>query len=207
METDLHWYLKGKCNFSPEDINYFINVFRGLMNSETEIEFDSEWNEIKKNQKFLSCNKVCQYFEGNLIPSFKLHASIWVLKAAGIPNPENGITNNPSESMNAVLHRLQQWKQVPLDVIAISLYHLSTFYYREIERSIHQCGHFKIKDQFDYLKREPSLMPRLQVAIDPKEIVDKVLLDENKQPPTLPGDKSGQVAFCFFVWQMYQFEK
>ena len=62
-----------KCNSSPEDINYFVNVFRGLMNSENEIEFDSEWNEIKENPKFLSSQKVWQYFEGNLIPSFKLH--------------------------------------------------------------------------------------------------------------------------------------
>lgn len=133
LETDLYWYLKSKCNCSPEDINYFVNVFRGLMNNcETEKEFDSEWSEVKENPKFLSSQKICQYFEGNLIPSFKLHASIWTLKNAGVPKPENGITNNPSESMNAVLHRLQQWKNVPLDVIAISLYHLSSFYFREI---------------------------------------------------------------------------
>ena len=46
----------------------------------------------------------------------------------GIFDPENGLTNNPSESMNAVLHNLQQWKQVPLDVICISMFHLSCSY-------------------------------------------------------------------------------
>jgi len=50
----------------------------------------------------------------------------------GISDPESGLTNNPSESMNAVRHRLQQWKQVPLDVIYVSLFHLSCYYQREI---------------------------------------------------------------------------
>ena len=107
------------------------------------------------------------------------HASIWALKAAGIRNPENGVTNNPSESMNAVLHRLYQWKHVPLDVIAISLYHLCSFYHREIERSIHQCGLWQVKDEFDHYKREPSLMPRLEKGINPKDIVEKVRVDVN----------------------------
>ena len=65
--------------------------------------------------------KITKYFEESLIPSFRNHGSIWVLKAAGIPSVEISITNNPSESTNAVLHCLQKWKNIPLDVIAVSL--------------------------------------------------------------------------------------
>ena len=64
--------------------------------------------------------KITNYFEDNLIPAFKNHGSIWVLKAGGIPSAELGITNNPSESMNAVLHHLQKWKNVPLDVMLLA---------------------------------------------------------------------------------------
>ena len=81
--------------------------------------------------------------------------------------------------MKAVLHRLQQWKHVPLDVIAVSLYHLCQFYHREIERSIHQCGRFEIKTEYDHYKREPSLMPFLDFGLDPSGIVDKVKHDLN----------------------------
>lgn len=88
-----------------------------------------------------------------------------------------GITNDPSESMNAVLHRLQKWKNVPLDVIAVSLYHLCSFYQRELTRSIHQCGRFVVKDKFGYHKVDPSLLPLLQPVIDPKDIVDRVVTD------------------------------
>lgn len=77
-----------------------------------------------------------KYFESKLLPAFKVHSSIWVLKSAGILNAENGITNNAAESINAVLHRLNRWKQVPLDIICTSLYHLCSYYHHEIERGL-----------------------------------------------------------------------
>ena len=43
-----------------------------------------------------------------------------------------------------------------------------------LERSMHQCGQWIVKSQFDHLKREPSLMPYMDVAPDPKEIVEMV---------------------------------
>ena len=73
--------------------------------------------------------------------------------------------------MNAVLHRLQNWKQVPLDVICYSLFQLSCFYQREIERAFHQCGSWEVHDEFSFLCRDPSMMPNLPKVIDPKEIV------------------------------------
>ena len=86
--------------------------------------------------------------------------------------------------MNAVLRRLQQWKQVPIDVIVISFYHLSVFYRWEIEWSMHQCGQWIVKGQFRQLKREPSLMPHMDVAPDPREMVRKgeccILPDKSK---------------------------
>lgn len=183
LERDLHWHLKTKCNSSPEEVSYFTNTFKQLINaSTTEIEFDRDWEELKGNERFMAKPKICNYFQTNLIPVFKAHAAIWILKAAGIPNPNAGITNNPSESMNAVFHRLQHWKQVPLDTIAVSMYHLCTFYHREIERGIHQGGTFQVKDEFDHLKRDPSLTPCLPVAIDPKKIVDHARSNISLEP-------------------------
>lgn len=111
------------------------------------------------------------------LDSFKAHAAIWTLKAAGVVDFVTGITNNPSESMNAVLRRLKNWKQVLLDVIMMSLYHLSMYYYREIERSLHQCGKWVVKDEFEHLKREPSLLPSFPRVFSPKDIVDNVSMD------------------------------
>ena len=102
---------------------------------------------------------------------FSNPVTIWVLKSAGVINPQNGITNNASESMNAVLHRLQNWKQVPLDIICYSLFQMCCYYQREIERAFHQCGLWEVRDEFSFCLRDPSLMPTLPKVVEPQEIV------------------------------------
>ena len=141
------------------------------MQESTEVEFNRCWSSYKDKDLFQSNKTVCNYFEAKLLPVFKHNSSIWVLKSAGIFNPENGITNNSSESMNAVLHRLQNWKQVPLDIICYSLFQLSCFYQREIERAFHQCGSWEVRGEFSFLCRDPSMMPTLPKVINPQEIV------------------------------------
>ena len=98
------------------------------MQETTEIDFDRSWCDFKDKDPFQTKTVVRNYFETNLLPVFKHNSSIWVLKSAGVINPQNGITNNASESMNAVLHRLQNWKQVPLDIIYYSLFQMCCYY-------------------------------------------------------------------------------
>ena len=116
LKRDLQFYLRNKVNCTATDINYFVNAFQGLITECTETEFDQAWTSLK-SEKFHSNHIVLNYFESNLLPAFKIHSSIWVLKSAGVLNSHNGVTNNPSELMNTALHSLQNWKQVPLDVI------------------------------------------------------------------------------------------
>lgn len=174
-----------------------------MSNGETEAEFDRLWNVEKKKDHFTKRSKVLSYFEGNLIPAFRVHASIWVLKAAHVPTPSNGITNNPCESFNAVFHRLKHWKQVPLDVITVSLYHLSSYYRLEISRALHQCGSRLLKEEFDYLQREPAMMPHLPPICHPKDTVDKAstltTVESNasaESERTEPGSNNSHLGFA-----------
>ena len=137
LERDLHFYLKNSANCKPSEISYYANAFKELMIAESEDEFNKVWNNTKAS---FTNQTVLKYFEQRLIQTFKEHSSVWKLREMGLPNAENGLTNNPSESMNAVLHSLQQWKQVPLDVICVSLFHLSCYYQHEITRAHHLCG-------------------------------------------------------------------
>lgn len=130
---------------------------------------DKRWEDMKF---FIKNTKFCDYFEHNLLPSFKSNAAIWTPKAAGIRNSHNGITNNASESMNAILRRLPRWKFVPVDVITMSSYQLCSFYHQEIQRSIHQCGSWTVSDVYHHLQRQPSLLPNMDEVADPKDIVD-----------------------------------
>ena len=122
LETDLHFFLKNTANCNASEIFYYANTFKELMMIDTEVEFEQAWLTLKSNHFFSEKPKVCNYFNDRLLPAFKAHSAIWVLKSAGVLNPENGLTNNASESMNSVLHNLKQWKQVPLDVICVSLF-------------------------------------------------------------------------------------
>ena len=106
LENDLYWHLKNTCNCTAEQISYFTNAFKNLMASHfNEVDFDNSWKQLEQSKEFISSNKVLNYFQHRLIPGFKAHSAIWTLRAAGIVNPENGITNNPLESMNAVLQK------------------------------------------------------------------------------------------------------
>ena len=54
----------------------------------------------------------------------------WILQELGVYSPFSGVTTNQSESFNAVLKRLQNWREVPLDAIVLSLYHLQVYYFK-----------------------------------------------------------------------------
>ena len=58
----------------------------------------------------------------------------FVLEPLRIYHPFTGVTNNQSESFNATLKRLQGWREVPLDSIVLTLYHLQGFFHNEIQR-------------------------------------------------------------------------
>lgn len=173
LEQYLIHYLKSKANCKSSEISYYANIFKQLMLETTEANFEKAWSNYRHCKWFVTNTKVCNYFEKTLIPVFKAHSAIWILRKAGIVNPERGLTNNPSESFNAVLHSLKQWKQVPLDVVCVSLFYLSTYYYREVERGFHQCGSMHLKDEFYFHEREPSLMPHMARTVEPKEIVSR----------------------------------
>ena len=105
--SDVRWYLRSNTDCTPEEVNIIINCFRDIMLSKTEEDFESSW-EMKNSQILNKHEKVLHYFQKNIVLSFKGHAAIWTLKSAGVTNAENGLTNNASESFNAVLRRLQQ---------------------------------------------------------------------------------------------------
>ena len=58
----------------------------------------------------------------------------FVLEPLIIYHPFTGVTNNQSDSFNATLKRLQGWREVPLDSIILTLYHIQGFFHNEIQR-------------------------------------------------------------------------
>ena len=100
-------------------------------------------------------------------------------------NPYSGITTNQSEGFNTVLKRLQLWREVPLDSIVLSLYHLQAFYYNEIQRGICQMGNYSLQPQFARLARSPDEVKSL-VCIAPEDIVDRVRSGASQSKQEVP---------------------
>lgn len=51
----------------------------------------------------------------------------WSLEKLGIYNPISGITTNQSEGFNNLLKQIQEWKEIPVDMAMLSLYHLQAY--------------------------------------------------------------------------------
>ena len=79
------------------------------------------------------------YFQTNI--NLDYHATArWAIGQYGIYNPFSGTTNNQSESINCVNKQLQNWHEVPLDCMALSLYYLQNYYMMGIYRGQHGIG-------------------------------------------------------------------
>ena len=95
------------------------------------------------------------------------------MERLGIYNPYSGITTNQSEGFNTVLKYLQHWKEAPVDAIVLSLYHLQSFYYNEINRGFSGLGNFSLKDRYAALTR-PCDEVLTNPVHSPEEIVKRI---------------------------------
>ena len=68
---------------------------------------------------------------------FQMNTSLgrWVLEPLMVYHPHSGVTTNQSESFNSTLKRLQRWREVPVDTIVLTLYHLQAFLIMKTERT------------------------------------------------------------------------
>ena len=63
---------------------------------------------------------VLEHFNKFVSPSIQYHSGKWVIEEyPGMFDPYSGITNNLSESMNDVLKRENDWKELPVNLLAL----------------------------------------------------------------------------------------
>ena len=81
------------------------------------------------------------------------------------------VTSNASESFNAALKRVQQWKEAPIDAMALVLYRMAQAFDTEIQRGRVGLGDYKLRQGLSpqTINTESISTP---VAFD--DIVDRV---------------------------------
>lgn len=94
----------------------------------------------------------------------------WKLVKLHIYHPLSGVTANQSEALNRVLKGLHDWKEVPIDVMVLSLFQLQTYYHNEVQRGLCGIGKYTLKPQYLSLSRSTDELDLLKCE-DPRDIV------------------------------------
>ena len=94
------------------------------------------------------------YFDKHLASDIATKAGKWLLDSDAIYGedsiicPFSGITTNVSESFNKVLKDLNKWREVPVDLMVLTLYSYERYLEFEFQRSFSEIGQYKLKDRF-----------------------------------------------------------
>ena len=92
-----------------------------------------------------------RYFEENVEPKLE-YFCIWSIDGKCSYDEENGITTNQSEVFNFSLKDFQNWKEVPLDSLLMSLKLVQGFYLEECRRGKMGLGNYILKSKYRSLR-------------------------------------------------------
>ena len=88
------------------------------------------------------------YFDDTLLGTITNYAGRWILDELDLYNPDSGITNICSESINAKLKRLTQWKEREADNIILFLYYMQSNDLANLMKSFCGVGEFNILKRY-----------------------------------------------------------
>ena len=139
------------------------------------------WNHFKQDlRRWLrshGANQQCPmktYFDSHLKQDLTSYAGKWILQPLHLYTPHSGITNNISESMNAVLKRLMDWKEVPVDSAVLSFCFLQNYYHNEMLRGMCTTGQYRLRPHFANCSQDPSNIDFKSDIISPQDIIDRI---------------------------------
>lgn len=110
----------------------------------------------------LSKQDFAEYFRKNIHCDIDRIGS-WVLKKYDLTSA----TNNVAESVNAILKRMFEWKEGPIDCIVLALYRLLESFYAEIIRGRYGLGTYNLLPQFTgfyNLEKDCPTLPEVHTA-------------------------------------------
>jgi len=99
-----------------DDASVYSTHIQQLLHSESLEYFDELYSKISD----LWSEPFIDYFQNHLKGDF-CKTGRWVLEELNVYDPYSGVTNNMVEGMNSLIKRLTDWKERPLDSIALLL--------------------------------------------------------------------------------------
>ena len=137
---------------TQDDLSVYMRDMRDILESKSEKEcidkidlLDKSWSTEFRN-----------YFHKYVKKAVFENSGRWILESLKIYDPYCGITTNAAESLNNVIKSIQKRKQLPVDMINLTLFYLQKYIYTEIQCGRAGFGNFKLKEEYSYAKLDPS---------------------------------------------------
>lgn len=116
-----------------------------------------------------------EYFKKNLRTDIEEHSSRIVTDKFAVFRKYATATNNISESFNKVLKEINEFKELPVDAMVLSLFHLQKYYLYDFARAKCNLGNYSIKKEFANMMqmvkdvRFPDFIPIDEIVKQMKE--------------------------------------
>ncbi len=115
-----------------------------------------------------------KYFEDYLGNDIKTRAGRWYLEKLNLPDAQQGLTNNPAESMNNLFANLRKDDpQKTLATLVIDLHRMDSETARAMKMAFFDAGNYDVKEAYKKHCQPQSKMPNFLVQRS-LEVIDEI---------------------------------
>ena len=160
----------------------YVNNLYDILRAKTE----EHCRELIEGMKDKWHEDYCKYFARTIehrlyrLPYF----CVWSIQNYCKVDMINGITTNMSEGFNYLIKDFQNWKEVPLDCLLMSLKLIKGFYLEEIRRGKAGLGTYSLKKHLSKFRTNVEEFESRKLICHPKDIVESIRNTEIKAMDT-----------------------
>ena len=115
-----------------------------------------------------------EYFDKNIYDTVTNHSARWILEELDLYNPYSGITNNCSESINAKLKRLTEWKEREVDNIILFLYYMQSNDLADLMKSFCGVGEWQLARKYKFAFKDPETVILPKRVCHPDKMIEMI---------------------------------
>jgi len=147
----------------------YINDLYEILRATTE----RHCQELLNQKKEIWHDDFSRYFTRTVEPKLS-YFCIWSIQDYCNVDQNNGITTNQSEGFNFLIKDFQNWKEVPLDCLLMSLKLIQGFYLEEIRRGKAGLGTYSLKRHLSRFATNVEQFESKRLVCHPKDIVASI---------------------------------
>ena len=133
--------------------------FIKILKSDSLDEYEDNRINLRLLESPWSTSEAQEYFDQHLDERIFNAGATFRLRAAGFPNPENGITNNASESINATLKRDADHQKQEIPDLMLNIYFHMRSQAGQIEEAYYGMGEYKVSEGYEHLVQPSDAAP------------------------------------------------